>query len=153
MTEPRYVIRQAHVQAALDKAVSPEVDALNRCLEMVIEIDALERSVPAKLEQLRADAGTETPALSRAAREAVSQSDDARREVDRLLTRRCNRAASAQAVVKEILEVAKGDLKAANMLDNDVGEDEPVKPVYSELYWKKRRLVDSLRKFLADAKG
>ena len=35
------------------------------------------------------------------------------------------------------------------MLDNDVGDDEPVKPVYSELYWKKRKLVESLREFLA----
>lgn len=58
---------------------------------------------------------------------------------------------TAQAVVKEILAVARLDMKEANALDNWISDDDPTKAIYSEMYWKSRRFVESLRQFLRAA--
>ena len=52
------------------------------------------------------------------------------------------------SVVKEMYAIAKLDMKEANVLDNWIEEDDPTKAIYSELYWKRRALVDSLREFI-----
>lgn len=136
----------------MDEATAEDLPQLERFLELVNELDALERSLPERVHKALSDAGLEKPTLSKAAREAVAQSDDARRELDKQLTRRCNRADSAEGVVREILAIAKIDLKEANVLDNWISEDDPTKPIYSELYWKRRAFVDSLREFLLASK-
>ena len=145
-----YVIRSQHIHAAIERAISVEVPHLERCLELVMDLDALERSLPDRIHKARTETGIEMPALSKAANEAISQSADAGREIDRLLTRKCNRATSSQAVIKEILPIAKADMQTANFLDNEVPDDDPTKAIHSEMYWKKRELVASLREFLAE---
>lgn len=152
MSDWSYVIRQEHVRAAVDKATAEELPQLERFLELVSELDALERSLPERVHKAQSDAGLERQEHSKAAREAISQSDDARRELDKQLTRRCHRADSAEGVVREILTIAKVDMKEANVLDNWISEDDPTKAIYSELYWKRRAFVDSLREFLLASK-
>ncbi|MEM7501018.1 MAG: hypothetical protein AAF417_03190 [Pseudomonadota bacterium] len=144
-----YVIRKEHIQAAMDKATAAELRALEALLPFVNELDQLERTLPERTRKAMADAEASIPKLSKSAQDAVSQSDDARREIDRLLTRKCNRADSAVGVVKEVYAMAKLDMKEANVLDNWIADDDPTKAIYSELYWKRRALVESLRKFIA----
>ena len=79
----------------------------------------------------------------------MSQSEDAHRDLDRLLTRKCRRASSAVGVVKEILAIAKVDMREANVLDNWIADDDPAKAIYSEAYWKRRAFVKDLREFIA----
>lgn len=143
-----YVIRLEHIRAAIDRATADERPALEDLLAAVRELDELERSLPERVRQAQADAGVARPALSKAAKEAVAMSSDANREIDRLLTRKCNRAESASAVVREILAAARTDMKTMNTLDNWIADDDPAKPIYAEAYWKRRKFVDDLRAFL-----
>lgn len=133
----------------MEKASSEELQSLEQIVGMVSELDHLERTLQERVHKAQSNAGTERAELSKSAREAISQSDDAAREIDRLLTRKCNRAVSAAAVVKEILTIAKLDMKEANTLDNWIAEDDPTKSIYSERYQKRRALVQSLREFIA----
>ena len=144
-----YVIRQEHMQVAMDKATAAELPLLQPSLELINELDQLERSLPERIRQALSEAGVSPQTLSKSARDVVSQSEDARREIDRLLTRKCNRADSAVGVVKEVYAIAKLDMKEANVLDNWIEDDDPTKAIYSELYWKRRALVESLREFIA----
>lgn len=132
----------------MDKATDVELPSLVRLLTLVNELDDLERTLPERTQKALSEAGASPPKLSRSAQDAVSQSEDARREVDRLLTRKCNRADSAVGVVREILAIAKIDMREANVLDNWIEDDHPTKAIYSELYWKRRALVESLREFV-----
>ena len=142
-----YVIRQEHIQVAMDKATAAELPLLQPFLQLVNELDQLERTLPERARKALSKAGASPHTLSKSAQDAVSQSEDARREIDRLLTRKCNRADSAVGVVKEMYAIAKLDMKEANVLDNWIEEDDPTKAIYSELYWKRRALVESLREF------
>lgn len=151
MSEQGYVIRLEHIQAAIDKATASERPRVEGFLEFVTELDALERSLSERVRKAKTDAGLEPPPLSGAARGAISRSADADREIDRVLTRKCNRADSAQAVVKEILAIAKIDMKEANILENWIPEGDPTKAIYSERYWKRRSFVGDLREFVAGA--
>ncbi|MEM9057680.1 MAG: hypothetical protein AAGD86_09395 [Pseudomonadota bacterium] len=147
MNSSHYAIREAHVQAALANATAAQVGALQALLAMVRELEDLERTLPERCGQARRAAGIEVPALSKAARYAVAQSDDARRDYDRLLTRRCNRATTAQAVVRELLDTAQNDLELTQMLD-DGNPDDPVNALIGDLCENKRRFVERLRAFL-----
>ncbi len=149
MTGQGFVIRDAHVNAAIEKATEQERSSLQRLLEMVNELDELERSLPERVARAQSDAGIEKRPLSKAAGEAIAMSSDAALEIDRLLTRKCNRADSASAVLKEILLVAKQDMKSSNWLDNATPDDDPTKAIISEMYWKRRALVDRLRELAA----
>ena len=144
-----YTIRQEHIRAAIDKAEARELPHLERLLELVSELDDLERTLPERVQRAQADAGVPRPPLSKSAREAMSQSEDASLEIDRLLTRKCNRADTATGVVKEVLAIAKLDMKEANVVDNWISEDDPTKAIYSERYRKIRAFVDTLREFIA----
>jgi hypothetical protein len=55
--------------------------------------------------------------------------------------------------VKEMLAIAKLDMKTANSLDNLISDDGPTKAAYSQRYWKRRKLVDSLRDFIREESG
>ncbi len=134
----------------MEKASAEELHPLERFIELVSELDHLERTLQERVRKAQSDAGTEQAELSKSDREAMSQSDDAAREVDRLLTRKCDRAVSATAVVKEVLAIAKLDMREANALDNWIAEDDPTKSIYSERYQKRRELVKSLREFIAE---
>ncbi len=144
-----YIVRQEHIQAAMDEATAAELGSLEKILALVVELDTLERTLPERLKRAQLDAGASKPALSNSARDAVSHSHDARREIDRVLSRKCNRADSAVGVVREILAIAKLDMKEANVLDNWIAEDDPTKQIYSELYRKRRTFVKGLREFIA----
>lgn len=152
MSELGYLVRQEHVQAAIDKAPAEDLPRLEGLLEMVAELDALERTLAERVRSAKADAGLSQPGLSKSAEEAVAQSADAHREIDRLLTRKCNRAESSQAVIKEILAVARLDMRDANTLDEWVPDGDPTKAIYSERYWKRREFVETLRAFIASGK-
>ena len=143
-----YVIRREHIDAGIEKAAASERRDLQEMICLVLELDELERSLPERVASAKEDAGTGNPPLSTAANEAVGQSADAAREIDRLLTRKCNRAETAKAVVEEILMVAKSDMKAMNALDNLIPADDPTKSIYSELYSKRREFVERLREFI-----
>ncbi|MDJ0917176.1 MAG: hypothetical protein QNJ05_05375 [Woeseiaceae bacterium] len=144
-----YVIRLEHIQVAIDKATADERLNLEPLVDAVRELDELERSTPERVAKAQADAGIEKRPLSKAAGEAIATSSDAAREIDRLLTRKCNRADSAVAVLKEILTIAKQNMKSANWLDNATPDDDPTKAIYSELYWKRREFVSILRELIA----
>ena len=152
MSGPGYVIRQEHVRSAMDKATAEELPRLERILELVGELDALERTLTERLQKTLSYAGTVKEKLSKSAGEAMRQSGDASHEIDRLLTRKCNRADSATGVVREVLAIAKLDMKEANTLDNSIPEDDPTKAIYSELYWKRRTLVKSLQELVSEHK-
>ena len=149
MTALGYIIRREHIQAAIDKAVARELPRLERFLEIVGELDELERRLPERVRKAQADAGASRPPSSKSAREAMSQSEDASREIDRVLTRKCNRADTATGVVKEVLAIARIDLKEANVLDNWISENDPTKAIYAERYRKRREFVDTMREFIA----
>ncbi|MDJ0758049.1 MAG: hypothetical protein QNJ19_01565 [Woeseiaceae bacterium] len=149
MPGPGYVIRSEHVRVAIEKATEQERPSLESLLEMVSELDALERSLPERVAKAQADAGIEKRPLSRAAGEAIALSSDAAREIDRLLTRKCNRACSASTVLEEILAIAREDMKSSNWIDNATPDDDPTKAIFSELYWKRREIVGKIRKLIA----
>ena len=149
MSDLGYLVRREHVQAAIDRATPEDLPRLEGLVEMVAELDALERSLGERVRAAKAAAGVTQPRLSKAAQEATAQSTDAHREIDRLLTRKCNRAESSQAVIREILAVAKLDMRETNTLDEWIPDDDPTKAIYSERYWKRRKLVEFLRAFIA----
>ncbi len=144
-----YVIRIEHIRAAIDKATVDERPVLDGLLDVVRELDELERSLPERVRKAQADAGIAKPELSKAAKDAITQSSDANREIDRLLTRKCSRAETAEVVIREILAVAREDMKAMNTLDNWIADEDPTKPVYSEAYRKRRKFVEALRALIA----
>ncbi|MGI9234682.1 MAG: hypothetical protein ACR2RD_13695 [Woeseiaceae bacterium] len=135
----------------MDRATAEELPRLGRLLELVSELDDLEHTLPERVQKAQSNVGTAKPQFSKSAKEAMAQSDDAHREIDRVLTRKCNRADSCAGVVKEVLAIAKLDMREANTLDNWIPDDDPTKAIYSELYWKRRTLVESLQEFVAAA--
>lgn len=149
MSTPGYVIKQAHVQEAIRKASAGRQPDLEQILELVTELDALERTLAERVQEARAAAGVADPAGGKAPKELMSVSQGAAREVDRLLTRKCNRAHTAVAVVREILAIAKLEMKEANVLDNLIADDDPTKPIYTQRYRRMRALVERLRAFNA----
>ncbi len=149
MSKLGFVIKREHVREAISKASKNEQSDLEQILGLVEELDDLERTLPKRVQEAQASAGIAKPAPGKSAQDAVSQSHDAALEIDRLLTRECNRATTAVDVISEILAMAKLDMKETNVVDNWIAEDDPTKPIYAERYKKIRALVDSLRSFIA----
>lgn len=148
MHELGYVIREDHIRAAIQQAGGEELPQLEQLLVLIRELDHLELTLQERVTKARSSDGADKTELSVSAMDEMSQSEQAAREIDKLLTRRCNRADSAVAVVKEILAEARSDMKEANRLDNQVPEDDPAEPIISGLYQKKRKLVESMREFV-----
>ena len=149
MSEQGYIVPVNLLRLAIDKASPDQAQQLEACLELLTEVDQLERTFPARLEEARAKVGIEMPRLSKAAKEAVAQSSSAGKEIDRLLHRRCNRATSASEVVRELLAVAKDELECSEFLMQEA-PDEPCLQIVSELYEKKREFVEQLKVFVAE---
>ena len=148
MSGQGYIVPAALLRLAIEKASQEEAQQLSECEPLVTELDELERSFPSRLEIARAEAGIEMPTLSKAAKEAVAQSSAAGQEIDRLLYRKCNRATTAREIIEELLAVARADMKSAAFLAREA-PDEPCEQIVSELYEKKRVVVDRLKAFLA----
>ncbi len=144
-----YVIREDHIRTAIQQASAEELLELEQLLVRVGELDHLELTLQERVRKARSSTDENEAEFSKSARDEMSQSEEAAREIDRLLTRRCNRAGSAVAVTREILAEARSDMKETNRLDNQLPEDDPAKPIISELYQKKRKLVEALRGFVA----
>ena len=85
MTAQSYVIRADHVRVAVDTANDDDRRRLLDILELVGELDELERTLPDRVAAAQATAEEPPLSLSKSAMEAASQSDDAAREIDRLL--------------------------------------------------------------------
>ena len=64
-----YVIRLEHVEAAIERATAEQRSVLEDLLDVVRELDELERSLPERVAKARSDAGIEERPLSRAAGE------------------------------------------------------------------------------------
>lgn len=148
MSEQGYVIPAVLLRLAIEKATAEDAQHLSECERLVAELDTLERSFPTRLENARAEVGIEMPRLSKAAKEAVAESSTAAQEIDRLLYRRCNRATTAGEIVRELLAVAREDMKSAAFLAREA-PDEPSREILEELYDKKRDVVERLKGFLA----
>ena len=148
MSGQGYIVPQQLLRLAIEKASDDQAQRLEACLELLTEVDQLERTFPARLEEARAKAGIESPRLSKAATEAVAESSTAAREIDRLLHRRCNRATTAGEIVRELLAVAREDMKSAAFLAREA-PDEPSREILEELYDKKRDVVERLKGFVA----
>lgn len=146
MSDLGYVVREEHVRVAIDKATPDEARHLHACVELVAELNVLARSFADRLQEARAQAGIEMPRPSRSAAEAVSQSFAAHQEYDRLLSRRCNRAPSASAVVQELLTAAEDELEFEESLA-EYPVDEPCRRIVEEHLQKKRELVSHLKRF------
>lgn len=149
MSELGYSVRDKHILAAIEKADPAERRQLEPLLNQVTALNDIERTLADRVRDAQVAAGQAKTKPSRAAREVMAQSADAARELDRLLTRKCERAQTACDVIREILAVAKHDMREANWLDTAIADDDPAKSIYTDRYWKQREFVASLRLFLA----
>jgi hypothetical protein len=148
VNEIGYIIQKNHVQLAIEKARPDETRQLGVYLQLVTELDNLERSFADRLQKARGIGGIKMPRLSKSAMDAASQSLDASQEFDRLLTRRCNRAESAGAVIQELLTTAEDELEMAEFLAQGA-TDKPGQQMLAELVLKKRELVRHFKEFIA----
>ena len=155
MTDTGYIVREVNLAYAREKATAEQSGSLDTLVELVAEVDELVRSFGERLLAARAEAGFANPVISRAAREAVTMSSDAGREVDRMLERRCRRAKTAVQVVNQLVDAANQDLEFDEWrLESIKGpEEELAAPLLRDIVTRKRTVISEMMKFAASSDG
>lgn len=149
MSRIGFVLREAYVLVAIEKATPSQAADLEDVRARVLALEQLELSFPERLLAARTAAGVSTPALSKAAQDASAVSAGADADHHRLLLRRCRRAETSTAVVQELLTSLRDDLDFEEFILEQADET-VVRDLQGEIVKKKRALERVLQRFLEE---